>query len=354
MARIERISTRPFKLAMKGELRWGASSHLSELKHVLVSVVTDTGHTSVAEAPVRPTIYGETVASIETIIAEQLAPQLVGLDLSDTQTIAKAFSSIANNHAAKGAVDIALHEARAKAAGETLFEAQRGPQEKIRVSFILGIADLNEMVAEARRVFDAGVSVFKLKIGRNPKHDKATIKALWHEFAGEDVRLYADANETLKPETAAKTLDRLAKLNISYIEEPLPVHLLKARAQLKAENIIPIIADDSCFSVRDLERELSFDTFDILNIKTARTGYTESEKQLALVKNEGKGVMLGSQASSGLGTLHTAIFATKNGVTHPSELSFPLKLTEDSLENRLVYKNGFLATELLAKARLKL
>lgn len=354
MARIERISTRPFSLAMKGELRWGASSRLTELRHVLVSVTTDEGHTGVAEAPARPTIYGETVASIETIIAEHLAPQLMGLDLSDTQTIAKAFSSIANNHAAKGALDIALHEARAKTAGKTLFEAQRGPQEKIRVSFILGIADLNEMVAEARRVFGAGVSVFKLKIGRNPKHDEAIIKALWHEFAGEDVILYADANETLSPETAAKTLDRLANLTIAYIEEPLPVHLLKARAQLKAKNILPIIADDSCFSVRDLERELAFDTFDILNIKTARTGFTESKEQLRLAQDASKGVMLGSQASSGLGTLHTAIFASKTGVTHPSELSFPLKLKEDSLENRLVYKNGFLATKLLAKAQLKL
>ena len=354
MAHIETISTRPFSLAMEGELRWGASSRLSELTHVLVSVTTNEGHTGVAEAPVRPTIYGETVASIETIIAQHLAPQLAGLELSDSEAISKALSSVANNHAAKGALDIAIHDARARAAGKTLLEAQRGPQEKIRVSFILGIAELNDMVEEARRVFDAGVSVFKIKIGRDLKHDEATIKALWHEFSGEDVILYADANETLDPAKAPQILEHLANLGIAYIEEPLPVHLLEARATLKAQNIIPIIADDSCFSIRDLERELAFETFDILNIKPARTGYTESEKQLDLAKRAGKGVMLGSQACSGLGTLHTAIFATKAGVTHPSELSFPLKLKEDSLKKRLTYKGGLLTTEHLNDAQLNL
>lgn len=353
MATIARVATKPFGLAMKGALQWGASSKLESLEHVLVSVTTDEGHAGIAEAPVRPTIYGETVASIETIVREHLAPQLTGLELDDTVGIASTLESVANNHAAKGAIDIASHEARAKAKGVTLFAAERGPQEKIRVSFILGIAELKAMVEEARRVFDAGVSVFKIKIGRDPKHDEAIIKALWHEFSGEDVILYADANETLAPEAAPQTLERLAKLNIAYIEEPLPVHLLKARAKLKAENILPIIADDSCFRVRDVERELDFDTFDILNIKPARTGYTEGKKQLALAAAAGKGVMLGSQASSGLGTLHTAIFATKEGVTHPSELSFPLKLKEDSLAQKLGFNKGYLARADLASLQLK-
>ncbi|MEZ4612911.1 MAG: hypothetical protein R2838_22155 [Caldilineaceae bacterium] len=35
--------------------------------------------------------------------------------------------------------------------------------------------------------------------------------------------------------------------------------------------VLPVIADDSCFTVLDLRRELALDTFDILNIKTART-----------------------------------------------------------------------------------
>jgi L-alanine-DL-glutamate epimerase-like enolase superfamily enzyme len=161
------------------------------------------------------------------------------------------------------------------------------------------------------------------------------------------VTLYADANEAMHPETAAGDLAQLRQLGVAYVEEPLPVHLLGARAALKREEILPIIADDSCFTLPELVRELDFDTFDILNIKTARSGFTVSQKMLALAHRAGKGVMVGSQASAGLGTLHAAIFSSKGGVTHPCELSFPLKLEADILNASLAFEDGFLEIERL-------
>jgi L-alanine-DL-glutamate epimerase-like enolase superfamily enzyme len=352
MATIQRIITQPFSLGLKGKLSWGKASKLEALEHVLVRVLTDEGYQGIAEAPARPTIYGETPESIEAIIHHHLAPKLVGLELYDQAALAKALNSVANNHTARGALDIAICEARAASQGTKLFDAWRGPLEHIRVSFILGISDLTTMLSEARSILGQGVSVFKIKIGRDAQHDEAIVKALQNEFAGEDVILYADANEGLSAATAAQDLERLAKLGLAYVEEPLPVHLIKARVALKREGILPIIADDSCFTLYDLERELDFDTFDILNIKTARTGFTVSEKMLELSCRAGKGVMIGSQASSGLGSLQAAIFASRSGVTHPSELSFPLKLQEDTLEKRLAFEKGFLKMSGLKEHRL--
>jgi L-Ala-D/L-Glu epimerase len=353
MSTITKITTKPFRLEMRGNLSWGQHGKLEKLEHVLVRVETDNGHTGYAEAPARPTIYGETPQGIETIIAQHLAPKLVGIDVSDEAKLWNVLHSVANNYTAKGALDIALCEARAKAQGSTLFDAIKGNQEKIRASFILGISDLETMTKEARSIFDAGVSVFKIKIGRDAKHDEQIVKALQHEFSGTDVILYADANEGLSADTAAKDLERLAKLGVAYVEEPLPVHLIKARAMLKRQNILPIIADDSCFTLNDLERELDFDTFDILNIKTARTGFTESSKMLELAKSANKGVMIGSQAGSGLGTYHAALFASKDGVTHPSELSFTLKLLGDVLEIPIKFESGYVGLESLKNIRLK-
>lgn len=327
---------------MKGNLSWGKTSKLTKLEHVLVKVLTNDGHVGVAEAPARPTIYGETPESIQVIVRDFLAPKFIGLNVNDDAGVWDALHSVANNQCAKGALDIAIHEARAKSQGKTLFDAQCGSHEKLRVSFILGISDLDTMLKEAQSIFEEGVSVFKIKVGRDAKHDAEVVGALNHVFAGEDVLLYADANEGLAPETAAQDLERLAKLGVAYIEEPLPVRQLKARAALKAENILPIIADDSCFSLADLERELDFDTFDILNIKTARTGYSESLKMLSLAESASKGVMVGSQASAGLGTLHAALFASQSAVTHPSELSFPLKLHKDILLPAFAFDAGFL------------
>ena len=256
MSTIKHLSTQPFKLEMKGSLSWGKQSKLDVLEHVLVTAITNDGHIGIAEAPVRPTIYGETVASVEAAIG-YLGNKLRSLDIHDTQTIETVLQGLPNNYCAKGALDIALCEARAKTQGRTLFELERGPNESIRVSFILGISDTATMLKEAREIFEAGVSVFKIKIGRDAKQDETIVKTLQHEFAGTDVILYADANEGLLPETATKDLERLAKLGLAYVEEPLPVHMLKARSKLKAQNILPIIADDSCFTMNALERELS-------------------------------------------------------------------------------------------------
>ncbi len=345
MSRVARVTARPFQLPLKGTLRWGRAGELTSIEHVLVSVFDDAGHVGTAEAPVRPTIYGETVASVQAIL-EHLAPALALLGVEDTERQQGVLERVPNNHCAKGALDIALCDLRAKAAGRTLFDThfdtRRGDAKKVAVSFILGIDALDAMLSEASRIYQEGVRVFKVKVGRSAAHDAEVLGALQHLFSGAGVTLYADANEGLNPRTAALELGRLAKLGVAYVEEPLPVHLIRARAALKRADVLPVIADDSCFTLPDLARELDFDTFDILNLKTARTGFTVSQKMLTLAESAGKGVMVGSQASAGLGTLHAAIFSSKQGVTHPCELSFPLKLESDILNAPLAFREGLL------------
>jgi L-alanine-DL-glutamate epimerase-like enolase superfamily enzyme len=129
---------------------------------------------------------------------------------------------------------------------------------------------------------------------------------------------------------------------LHYCEEPLAVEQIRARAALRARSVLPIIADDSVFTLRDLHRELEMDTFDILNIKTPRTGYTESLAMAMRASAAGKGIMVGSQAGSTIGTARAAIFAARPEIAHPSELSFFLKLREEITERRLTVVDGWL------------
>ncbi len=348
MALITSIETKKINLALKGQLSWGRTSNMDRLEHVLIKLSTPHQH-AITEAPARPSIYGETPQSIKAIIKNHLAPKLIGLNVNDDKKIQAVFDSIANNHAAKAAIDIAIHIVRAKEQKQSLLEYMNAKQSHIRVSYILGINEPNIMIEEALKIYEQGVSVFKIKIGRDLKKDKTIIENLKYAFDN-DVILYADANQMLKPKTAAKTLEQLAKLGISYIEEPLEVEKIKQRAKLKAEQILPIIADDSCFRLKDLERELDFDSFDILNIKPARNGYSDSKLMIKLAHKAGKGIMIGSQASTSLGTYHSAILAADSRVSHPSELSFPLKLKAKS---DYKYKDGVLAIKDLKQLHFK-
>ncbi len=353
MNRIAAIRTARVRLPLTSSLRWGSRSELEELEHVLVRVDAEDGAFGIAEAPVRPTIYGETTESVEALIRRLVSPALIGSDLRDDDALRRATTVVPYNYAARGAVDVAVRAAREHARRSTLLDAYRGPRESVRVSYILGIDEPARMIAEAERVAQAGVAVFKVKVGRNPDADVSVLRELSAALEGTEAVLYADANEAYAPAEAPWRLERLAELGVAWVEEPLPVHLIRERAELRRVAVLPIIADDSTFTIRDLEKELAFDTFDILNVKPARTGYGDSLEMLARAHGAGKGVMIGSQAASGLGTVHAAILASRSEVTHPSELSFPLRLEQDSLERRLTYQRGSLRVADLAEARLR-
>ena len=349
-SKIARLEGVPYRLPLRGELAWGAHSRLSAAEHVLVRVHLEGGTVGEAEAPPRPTIYGETVASILGILAH-LERSFVGLDIEDVAGLEAARGSVSHNLAARGALDMALWDARFKARGQTLFGALLGPNTRVPVSFILGLAAPDDMLAEARRVVGQGVRVLKVKVGRNHSRDLEVIAALRAEF-GDHVALYADSNETLTPDLAPAALDAMRAAGLLYVEEPLPVRLLRQRRALKASGRLPIVADDSCFTPADLERELEFDTFDILNIKTARNGFTDSLTMLKRAQTSGKGVMIGSQASSSLGTLHAALMGTQPGVTEPCELSFVLKVQSDLLNAPIEFSDGYLDVAALAGHRI--
>lgn len=335
---IAAIETTEFRLPMYGELRWGSQSSLAEARHVLVTVALSDGSRGVAEAPPRPTIYGETAATVIAIIRDELTPRLIG---QPAATAWARMAAIRNNHTAKGAIDMAVHDALAQSAGRSLTEQLGATRDRVRVSYILGIGDRDEVLAEAERVVAQGVRVLKVKVGRDWDEDVARIRDLQAMF-GATVDLYADANETMLAENAADRLAALRELGLRYCEEPLPVEQIRARAGLRARNALPIIADDSAFTLRDLHRELEMDTFDILNIKTPRTGYTESLAMTALARAAGKGIMVGSQAGSTIGTARAAIFAARPEIAHPSELSFFLKLREEITDRPLMLVDGWL------------
>ena len=200
-------------------------------------------------------------------------------------------------------------------------------RERILLSYIVSTGAPDAVAADVAAAYQAGLRVFKVKIGLELAAEEASLQELVAGYPG--ARFYVDANETLDAGSAAAVLGRLHDLGVRYCEEALPIRHLRARKQLRRDCAMPIIADDSAFTFADLEREIAFDSFDILNIKTARTGFSESARMLAFSAAHEKGAMVGSQASSLLGCLQAAVFAGREEVDCPSECSFYLKTEAD-------------------------
>ena len=330
MPKIVRIDTAPYNIPLKTSLTWGSGHELRHLSHVLIRVELSDAAVGFAEAPPRPTIYGETQASILHIIKEHLAPPLLGAPLDSFESVAELSASLAlikNNNTAKGALDMALHQALSQSRGGSLAEYLGATRERIQLSTIVSTGTPEAIFADVSAAYHAGLRVFKVKLGRDIAAEIETIRRLIDAFPA--ARFYVDANETLTSENAAAHLNQLHELGVIHCEEALPIHLLRERRQLRRDCKMPIIADDSAFTFDELAREIAFDSFDILNIKTARSGFSESMRMLEACVDAGKAAMVGSQASSLLGCLQAAVFAGRPAVTCASECSFYLKTEAD-------------------------
>jgi muconate cycloisomerase len=148
-------------------------------------------------------------------------------------------------------------------------------------------------------------------VGRDLEGDTRKIARLKEAFP--EVDLYADANESLTPKEAEAYLTAWKALGLRYVEEPLPIEEVEARRALRAKGILPLIADDSAMTPKDLRRELVLDTFDILNLKPARSGATWTLEMLSLAREKGKRAMVGSQAQSSFGAYQSALLAFQQG-----------------------------------------
>lgn len=347
MATIRDLRLVPFRIPLRAPLRWGKASEMAALEHALLQVELEDGSLGQAEVAIRPTIYGETLGSVRAGL-EYLKPRLLGLEADDQEAIRAVLESFPCNLGLKGALDLALWEAWARSEGEELYQVLKPAKHRVRVSYILGMASEEEMLLDARMAYEAGVRVFKVKVGRDLEEDGRKIGRLREALP--DAELYADANETLSPKEAERYLLAWKEMGLLYVEEPLPVEEVEARRKLREKKILPLIADDSAMTPKDLRRELLLDTFDILNLKPARTGVTWTLEMLALAREEGKRAMVGSQAQSSFGAYQSALLAFQQGVTEPNELAFHLK-AEGGFLDFPTFRQGWLYWEDLVEAR---
>ena len=107
-----------------------------------------------------------------------------------------------------------------------------------------------ELAADAARAAAAGERVFYLKVGRGERLDLEIVRAVRREIG--DARLRLDANEAWDPHDAIRMCRRLEPFDIEFVEQPTPSWSIEALAQVKASVGIPIVADQSAFTLHDV------------------------------------------------------------------------------------------------------
>ncbi|MFC9909782.1 mandelate racemase/muconate lactonizing enzyme family protein [Streptomyces sp. NPDC127197] len=342
--KIVKVEAVPFAIPYAKPLKF-ASGEVHTAEHVLVTVHTDEGLTGTAEAPPRPYTYGETQESIIAVIDKVFTPQILGLSPLEREAIHARLDRTIGNPTAKAAIDMALWDILGKAAGVPVSGLLGGYTDRMRVSHMVGFAPADRMVAEAERVRDTyGITTFKVKVGRRPYTEDVEACRALREALGPDAELYIDGNRGWTASESARALREMADLGLTFAEELCPADDVLGRRWLVAQSPIPFIADESATRAAEVTRELLGGSATAISIKTARTGFTASQRVLHQCEGLGVEVVMGNQIDGQIGTLCTVTFgaAHRSAARHAGELSNFLDMTDDLLTEPLTIEDGIL------------
>jgi L-alanine-DL-glutamate epimerase-like enolase superfamily enzyme len=340
--KITAIEAIPYAIPYRKPLRF-ASGEILAAEHVLVRVHTDSGLVGQADAPPRPFTYGETQASVTSVIRDLFAPAITGVGILEREVVHARMNRTVANPVAKAAIDMAIWDAIGQSLDVSVSELLGGYTDRLRVSHMVGFAPPEQMVAEAQRIRDEyGITTFKVKVGRDPfTDDVAAVRAL-REALGPDIELYIDGNRGWTARDSARALRQMADLDLTFAEELCPADDVLGRRWLVSQSTIPMFADESVARLGEVTRELLGGSATGISIKTSRTGFTTSQRLIGLCEGLGVEVVIGNQIDTQIGSLCSAAFGAAFPITarRPAELSNFLDQSDDLLAEPLEIADG--------------
>jgi o-succinylbenzoate synthase len=209
-----------------------ANASWTARKGLLVAIERD-GVTGVGEASPLPGFSRDDLATCRSALAATPPP-----DDADPAALAAALSA-AYPPAAAWAVFTAILDARARARGVPL-AALLAPRPATRVP----VAAVVDGIANALLSVAAGVRTLKLKIGGSlgDLDDSVAAIAQIRDAVGPTIALRADGNRSFPAAALPTLLDRLAPLDVEYVEEP------SRELPLAVRTVPPLALDESLAS----------------------------------------------------------------------------------------------------------
>lgn len=232
---------------------------------------------------------------------QQIVPELIKFSPVDIQQIEDVLREAEICSAAWAAIDVALHDWLGKKAGLPLWKMWGLDRDRIvPTSVTIGI---NTPEGAKQRVRDwvnlINANVFKVKLGSSEgiEADKAMIAAVREEAPSAKISVDANGGWTL--DDAVTMCFWLAKHDVQYLEQPLPVGQEEDLLEIKDKSPIPIFVDESCFTSRDIPSLAK--SVDGINIKLMKSGgLSEAMRMIHTARACGLQIMFGCYSDSSI------------------------------------------------------
>lgn len=256
----------PFKTALR---------QVEAIEDVVLELHTNTEHKGYGEAPPTVAITGDSLESILAGLRDCILPALMGCEVADLANNCMRIQQAMNgNTSAKAAAEIAVYDLHAQALGMPLYKALGGGTPRLTTDLTISVNDTVTMLADIDAALARGYRELKIKVGKEPSGDIERLRGIYLAV-GDRARLRIDANQGW---TATQTIDVLRTLEregavFDLLEQPVPALDVEGMKAIKTAGLAtPLMADESAFSLDQVQMLISNSAADIINIKLMKTG----------------------------------------------------------------------------------
>jgi muconate cycloisomerase/chloromuconate cycloisomerase len=245
---------------------------------------------------------GEDGVGAQQLIMREIAPKLMGRSPSQVIEINRELEEkIHGNSFTRASINMALWDAFGKLTNLPVYELLGGKR-RDRIAVKISISgDGEELRSGIEAAKASGFDSFKVKVGHGRSRDIPRFQ-LAREILGNEAFLAVDANCGWSFEEARYCIDAFKGLGVSFIEQPLNRNDLEGMKKLRSFEI-PIVADESIFSLEDARRCLAADAADGVSIYVGKSGSLNRALEIGeLFAEKGKSLVIGSNAELGIGT----------------------------------------------------
>jgi len=258
-AKLEKLETFVVALPLRRPHRWVGLDTTQGSGYVVTRLTLDDGTVGWGEAqPIKTwggddaARYGETPKTVVAVIHDHIVPALKTVDLRQFEAVHAAMNRTLRGYPyAKAAVEVAIMDAVGRRLSVPVYQLLGGRfRDKVEVAHSIGLMDIDVAVAEAAKVVEEGIGTLKIKIGLDPDRDVNIVREV-RKAVGDKTRIRVDANQGYRNwRQAVDAIQRMTEFGIAYAEQP--VDGVRAMAEVSARCSVPIMADESVWTERDV------------------------------------------------------------------------------------------------------
>lgn len=311
MRRIQRVVVRSAVRRLRTPFSTALGSKAS-INSVFVSILLDDGTCGTGEVPTSFSVPDETVDVIKRVLreaAKDLIQSPIDIYRDKIEDFRRRFPRA---RMTVSGLEVALFRAHLVSHGNSEFAYWGGLERTLESDITIPFStDADSVRQWVTRAAASGFRIFKLKVSGVPSKDITFVSLVQSILKDGPTRfeLRLDGNQGFARGSLLEFSDMVGKrgITVDLFEQPLPKDDLQGLAYVRDRIPVPIILDESVFSVESLGRAMDSGACGGVNIKVAKSGISESRSMIEIARQKGIRLMVGCMMETMVG-LSAAVY----------------------------------------------